>query len=361
LAQARLENASIGSTLRSGHLSGGDFLRSVGLLAVISIHVAAPGVLAYGSIAQPNWWCYNILDGVSRWAVPVFLMLSGALLLGKAEPAKQFYAKRFARVGAPLLFWSLFYPLWRCALTGEMTIPSVLKRAAVGIATGVPYYHLHFLFVLAGLYLFAPVLRLFVQRAGERELLFFSVVALLAAVADNLVRALAPTLTHTATAFSLFVPYIGYFLLGYYLRGIRLQPRAVVVVLAVSVLTVSATVLGTGWLFRTTEAASRLFLYGYFSPTVVVTSMCVFLIANSSVIAAQAWLQRAARAVAPYSLGVYLVHPVFIDIAARFGIRSSQPDEWAGLSVLTVLAVCLCSVVAVAIMRKVPCLRMVVE
>ena len=102
-----------------------DNTRILAILAVIFLHVAATGVENADDLGSSQWWIANVYDSLVRWSVPVFVMLSGALLLSgnKTESIFAFYRKRAAKLLVPLVFWSLFF------VTG-----SLLK----GIATGIP-------------------------------------------------------------------------------------------------------------------------------------------------------------------------------------------------------------------------------
>ena len=96
-----------------------DAARWLAAVAVVMLHGAATVVsdpAAYGSGAPG--WRPTCTTPAARWCVPVFVMISGALLLDPERPqdARRFYSRRVARICAPLLFWTLFYLLWRTAL-----------------------------------------------------------------------------------------------------------------------------------------------------------------------------------------------------------------------------------------------------
>ena len=86
-------------------------------------------------------------------------MISGALLLDPERPQDARHSRRVARICAPLLFWTLFYLLWRTALDwiddGRLDLSFWPRK----LAHGEPYYHLWYLYMIVGLYLFAPLVR----------------------------------------------------------------------------------------------------------------------------------------------------------------------------------------------------------
>src|SRR3954447_23076195 len=75
-----------------------DLARVLAIGAVLAVHEAgaAVGARRPGEPADPAWWAANVLDAASRWCVPVFVMVSGALLLDprRTERPREFYRRR---------------------------------------------------------------------------------------------------------------------------------------------------------------------------------------------------------------------------------------------------------------------------
>ena len=86
-----------------------DLLRALATVSVVALHVAGPVLYEYGSLPAGEWWTANAIDSAVRFSVPIFLMLTGALLLPRMEPAGQFLKRRFARLLWPFIFWSAVY------------------------------------------------------------------------------------------------------------------------------------------------------------------------------------------------------------------------------------------------------------
>ncbi len=194
----------------------------VATIAVVILHVAASGVVQFGSIQTVDWWVYNIADSACRWAVPVFVMLSGAKLLDahKLESVKGFYTRRLSRIGIPLVFWSLFYLGWQVIYRHYESPMGLLKQLALGN----PYYHLYFLYVIAGLYLFTPAFRVLLSRL-DSEVRPLTLAFFLLASFDAFVRRMTG---YEYSAFLKFVPFIGYYCAGYLIRDVALSRKALV-------------------------------------------------------------------------------------------------------------------------------------
>src|SRR5216117_2766854 len=83
------------SGMRPGAMFTEDLLwieqaRGAAALAVVILHVSAGVVRGVSDVTSAAWWIGNIVDSAMRWCVPVFVMISGALLLDPAKPLGSF-------------------------------------------------------------------------------------------------------------------------------------------------------------------------------------------------------------------------------------------------------------------------------
>ena len=62
-----------------------DILRVSAIVGVVFLHVAAQIIYQFNTVGRGWWWTANVIDSCTRWAVPIFIMLSGMLLL---DPSK---------------------------------------------------------------------------------------------------------------------------------------------------------------------------------------------------------------------------------------------------------------------------------
>ena len=134
----------------SPRLPYADVLRVAATMAVVALHASAAVVLAPGSVTPAQWAVANALDAATRWAIPVFVMLSGALLLSPAKRTGpvEFARRRARRVLVPFLFWVPAYLLWgHWVHRAGISFWSVCDK----LAHGRPAPHLYFLFLIIGL------------------------------------------------------------------------------------------------------------------------------------------------------------------------------------------------------------------
>lgn len=100
---------------------------------------------------------YVSLSSFTKFAVPMFFMLSGALLLGKIEPLKTIFLKRISRFTCIIIFFTLFtvyiYYLNGNSITFDEIWRGVLNK---NLPWTTPYW---FLYAYLGLLIFLPFIR----------------------------------------------------------------------------------------------------------------------------------------------------------------------------------------------------------
>lgn len=88
-----------------------DFIRIIAAIEVVAIHVTDVLIAYKNYFGGLSWWYATFINGLSRMSVPLFIIVSGYLLLDEyhKESDRTFLKKRLRRVGIPLLIWSVFY------------------------------------------------------------------------------------------------------------------------------------------------------------------------------------------------------------------------------------------------------------
>jgi len=150
---------------------GLDILRVVSICGVVAIHIFGY-MLGRAPRGSRSWWAAVVLDVSWIWVVPVFVMISGALILSSrmaAERPAMFYRRRAVRLIPALIAWNLIYLIGvRLWMRGEH-LP--LQRTLQLLAEGSVFTQLYFLWLVAGLYAVAPVLAGFLRQGGLRRVL----------------------------------------------------------------------------------------------------------------------------------------------------------------------------------------------
>lgn len=197
-----------------------DMLRILAILGVVAIHIFGL-VLGRQDLRGTATWNFAVIADIgSIWCVPLFIMISGALLLDprlhRAGPTV-FYRKRALRILPALVFWHLFYifviRIWW--LGGAFDLRLELQL----LADAKTYTALYFLWLILGLYLVAPVITAFLTQGGAGRARTVSLVAMgwtwsvwavagLSAMNGNSRLFLMGALT-------MWIPYVGVFVAGW--------------------------------------------------------------------------------------------------------------------------------------------------
>ncbi len=363
-----------------------DRLRNWATFLVVAIHVSAPVAQENTAYNSSAWWAGNIWDSLGRPAVPLFVMLSGYLLLGKDYALSYFLQRRFARVVIPSLFWMLVYSYYNHVANGA---PATWADAIRGLISGPVHYHLWFVYLIVGLYITYPVLVPWVRTAGKQDYAYFFVVCMVGTWVYKVLVWFFDV--EIGVYFEFFTNQAGYFVLGYYLGHVsatsvadKKQAAATLVAndalsatevaCKASLATKAAcktssatkvadtvrrawllivfgtalTAIGTWWASRTYGNVFHGFFYDYLTPGVTISAIGWFLLAR------HAWdgrrLTAFEEALSSASFGMYFVHVLVMDWWSEAGYWQTKGHPALWIPVVTIMVYTM-SFVFVALLR----------
>jgi surface polysaccharide O-acyltransferase-like enzyme len=182
-----------------------DALRALAILLVILCHSSLrykPFVYTSFKVAMPA-----IFFIATHVAVPIFFMLSGALLLNRTYTLSDFFKRRFSRVLYPFIFWVIVAVF--VALFGVHHGPHDAFKIVVGSNRWT-----WFVWVMMGIYLFIPVVNSFIKEYKMTGVKFFLAIWFVTVVLFTFGK-----YPFYRFELSYFANYIGYVVLGYYLAN----------------------------------------------------------------------------------------------------------------------------------------------
>lgn len=327
-------------------------LRVSACLAVILLHLSATIVMDRELVWSAGWYVSLAIDAATRWCVVGFIMLSGALLLSpdKHTHPNTFWAKRLHRLLPALIAWSAIYLAWRALFWHQSLTPALILHDLIA---GRPYIHLYFLFLIAGLYLVTPLLAAIVNRLSPAQLREAILIIGMLAMAANLFDFLA------SSAFTMFVPYLAYYLAGWYCVHVMDNPPrryalliggTVAVMTVTTVCLVYALGLDNRWSFYPFED---------FSPTGIALAIAMFTFIMHGRISPR--IEALAQPLAPLTLGVYLAHPIVVELL-RYGYFLAMPILLQPPYYVPVTFPLTCAITfgLVTLMQRIPGLRRIV-
>ncbi|MGE5187680.1 MAG: acyltransferase, partial [Betaproteobacteria bacterium] len=250
-----------------------DLIRTIAILGVLLLHAANDLTIQQLNDLEILRWCtVDVYQSLGRVGVPLFIMLSGALLLApkkETESLRDFFKKRWVRVGLPFLFWAVIYFLWEIFVNNQSVSVDFFID---GLLTG-PYFHFWYIYMLLGLYLLTPVLRVVVAHARREVLKLFLAVWFVGTAILPVLALLTPFHLDPNV---LTVPlYVGIYVLGIYLIDVHVKKSYLVVAVVVGV---ALTAIFTYALAATVGGSTMFYFQDYSSATMILTSASLFLL-----------------------------------------------------------------------------------
>lgn len=296
-----------------------DLLRCVAAVAVIAIHVLAPYRHELGIIPFDQWATAVSINSISRWAVPVFILITGALMLSdKRDFELGYYVKRrLGKVMLPFLVWSLFYA-YLSGWSAQGFDGQVAQQVLVESPSHATYYHLGFFYYFIPLYFVIPFFQWVVKQGNDG--------ALYAYVAIWLATSLLYLLGINGPWNAELWLYSGYLPLGYLLYQKLPMKRAVVIGftwlgIAALMLTVFMVIANSVELGKYTVGR----WLSYKTLNVVLAASMIFVACRyvSDFISPRG--HKVVEFVSQYSLGIYILHPIFLWPMKAFGWDEGHP------------------------------------
>lgn len=318
-----------------------DYLRMIGMFCVVFLHEA--GVAMNRLTTDPDFELLNAAESLVYAAVPLFFMISGALVLSskRTTDISVLLKKRLPRLLVPLITWSLLTSVWQGHLADDYSVAGVLQRF-LPFLNGPIVVHFWFLYTLIALYIASPVLYgvNYLDRKGKIYLLVLILVLNMRWVLYGIL----PTELYSRffklellDELLLFGGNLCTFLLGWYLGNLKKRiPN--ILLLGVSVLTL---------LIITVGSRNFYFRNGSYDPPYhsqslgfeILLAACIFLLAKQNLNRDSKFLH--VFPAADLTFTVYLMHIITMELLFGFGLTPYSFLTTLAFSLLNYLLCCL--------------------
>lgn len=304
-----------------------DALRTAACFTVVLLHVSAYNTYNV-EFGTREWNIFMAYESIVNWAVPVFVMLSGSLMLSRNCDYPKI-KKKLIRLATVFFSWSFIYIIHGLILNSweDLSGRFLLSQFLQG------HYHMWYLIMFAGLYLIAPLLRQITKddkSAGAFLVLAIVFGCLLPSLNDlyqlcSGIKAAAVLGFLYQAAINIKEDFNFHFVLGYplyFVTGYMIIKK--ISINRTSLLTGAALfIAGTVLLFTEIRCSGSkeiaLLFIRYYQAGVLLQSsgavMCAKALENTGFV-------RKLAVLAPYSLGIYMVHPLIMETMQKLGIDS---------------------------------------
>ncbi len=329
------------SNQKNQHIVWLDVVRFIAMFTVVCCHCTDPFNFYPGTapnIGEIKLWG-AIYGSVLRPCVPLFVMITGALLLPVRSDASTFYKKRIPRVFYPFLIWSVLYNLfpWITGLLGlnpqiildffPYAGEEVMQQSfsvSLKYILMIPFnfsilaVHMWYIYLLIGLYLYLPVFSAWVEKASERAKLMFLLAWGVTLLLPYYYQFVSNYLWGTCSwnSFGMlyaFAGFNGYLLLGHYLKNLEWSLKKTLAI-GIPMFAVGYAVTFLGFrhitaLPKYTDEMLELF-FTYCSLNVVMMTIPVFMLAKKVKVNSER-MKKALANLTVCGFGIYMIHYFF--------------------------------------------------
>ena len=340
-----------------------DVLRAIAILGIVFCHVSTAFVLT--GVNNPTFYISAFFDCFRDFSIPIFVMLSGALLVNRKDSLGDFFKKRLSRLFIPFIFWVVIYICYSAVyIKHSFDISNAIEIFFGTSGTlGVAFWFIWMIIIIyCGIFIINKCIDFGSEKKDNFEREFIGILTLLSVIYI------------ASSHFSLFSPYsskllyfmsfITYIIIGYFishndLAGGRISTNKMILI----TLIVSCSLYGYyifGFVVPKSIAANHFVYKGYFNLLILALSVNIFVLfkylsrTKSFMGIEDRNLGKALITVSKYSFGIYLCHYLILYILRinLIGLYHNQnPNVWIPLLVLLTVLI---SLAILSILNRIP-------
>ena len=333
------------------------YLRAIACVAIVLLHTLFTAVGLYGyTVENPaDLLSYRIVIDNLMWAVPCFLMVTGALLLNRNKEISydKLFKKYILRILLAIVVFGAVFAIIDTFYGQEPASLSVFLNQMKEIWTGKTWSHMWYLYCLIGLYLLLPFYKKIVNGSSKKEIMYLMV---LYVIFLSVIPLIGGWDIHTGFYIHVSTVYPLYFFAGFYLNEYRDYSKKLSVIILI-LITLNLAILSCISWYGTRDILGGFFEYN--SLLVIIQSCSAFMIFMTMKDKESGFMGKLLTAIDKNGFGIYLVHMILV----RYIFKQMQinPFEMGGwLCIMAIIAVVMIlSWIIVAVLKKVPGLKII--
>lgn len=326
-----------------------EVLRVVACVFVVLIHISNVYCRSFPEISTASYVFSVIIDAISRMGVPIFFMISGALIIGSQVDIKK-NLKRTLVFTMILFVWTVIYIVWNYFYIGRtydfanfFYEPS--KR------------HLWYLYALVGLYFAIPLIQTLFQNLSKELEKYFVITWAIYLIFIYVSRLIGIKIKYGIPIIG-FSYYLGLFIIGYlikkYINQIKLKNIYILLVLFSSIAAIAVMTIGAS--FTSGKHVDTYFQYGNPLYALAAISLFVFVYKKRDIKLIKT--KKIMQFISEASLGIYLIQIIFLDLI-RFNYDILSLSAFIEIPVLFII-IFMASFAATTLLRQIPYVKKIV-
>jgi surface polysaccharide O-acyltransferase-like enzyme len=301
-----------------------DCIRAIAILCVVLLHVTGHlgEIMNYNvsTIYSASGAFELFANNFFRIGIALFLMLSGALLLGRDWEVKSFLSKRISRISKPFIFWSAVFTVMLVVSSyfissinfvthfGLYDIFKVFIDTLLCKAPGSAVYW--FFWMMLGVYILMPILNKWINGTDFSKIEYFLIIWAVYIFAVYSLMLPVPEII------SFFISPIGFVVLGYYLRYTERRIFNNPVVAGILIILPAVIMFAYSYSVVNTDI---LFVFHRYSILVMIEAVGVFCLFKSCnfINGLPISITNVISSIAMCSYGMYLIHSQIIMVIRK--------------------------------------------
>ena len=338
-----------------------DMMRIFATFTVIILHTCAQNWLDVTTTSY-EWQIFNIYNSSVRFNVALFVMISGALFLDSSYKItiKKLYIKNILRLLTAYLIWSFIYAVMTYFYSG-LDYNAVEMIKYIIKTTIKSHYHMWFVPMIIGVYMMVPILKPITEHKDSKKiceyfLILFFILGILKPSIFELNFPYKSQIYYIANIINVSTVsgWLGYFILGYYLRKYTLKAIYKNILYLLGIIGYLFCVIVNSYISIKTGNAST-FYYISFSISNFFITVAWFLFFKYEVSKINL-SEKSIKIISKMSknmFGLYLVHALVLKLIIDFGLNTLSFSPLLSIPVISLITFVV-GYVMVALISKIP-------
>ena len=155
-----------------------EYLRVIAMFAVVAIHVCIAGLSSFANHSMFDAVFYSSVRNIFHFAVPVFFMISGALMLSPSKdlPIKKLLRRYLLKYGLVILVFGWGFAAIERYFVSHTVSVDLVTGSFVDMLTGKSWDHMWYMYALFGTMLAVPILRLITAHCTRNSVTYFVII-----------------------------------------------------------------------------------------------------------------------------------------------------------------------------------------
>lgn len=322
-----------------------DIMRIFATFTVIILHACAQNWLEVATNTF-EWQIFNIYNSSVRFNVALFVMISGALFLDSSYKItiKKLYVKNILRLLAAYILWSFIYAVITYFYSG-LDYNTVEMIKYIIKATIKSHYHMWFVPMIIGVYMMVPILKPMTEHKDSKKIceyfiILFFIIGILKPSIFEFNFPYKSQLSYIANIINVSTVsgWLGYFVLGYYLRKYILKVAYKNIIYMLGIIGyLFCVIVNSNISIKTGNASTFYYISFSISNFFITVAWFLFFKYEVSKIKLSEKSIKTLNKMSKNMFGLYLVHALVLKLVYDFGLNTLSFNPVLSIPVISII------------------------